>query len=69
MAKKNETSKQYKAMQYEPLLAAVGYSKKDNQIGCGYCTKEKECKIRDPKINKAKQGCKEWQYWQDSNGC
>ena len=43
----------------EPMLALIDYSKKENQIGCGYCKKEKSCKIRDPKINKAKQGCKE----------
>lgn len=36
-----------------------------NQIGCGYCAKEKKCTIRDPAINKAKQGCKDWQHWQD----
>ena len=40
---------------------------KKNQIGCGYCAKEKDCKIIDPKINKAKQGCKDWAHWQDSN--
>ncbi len=28
------------------------------QIGCGYCDKEKTCKIYDRNINKAKQGCK-----------
>ena len=33
------------------------------EIGCGYCKNEKNCKIRDPKINKAKQGCKEWKHW------
>lgn len=55
-------------MGYDALLATIDYSKKENQIGCGYCAKEKKCKIRDPKINKAKQGCKEWQHWQDSNG-
>lgn len=53
----------------EPMLALIDYSKKENQIGCGYCKKEKSCKIRDQKINKAKQGCKEWQHWQDYNGC
>lgn len=33
------------------------------QIGCGYCDKEKTCKIRDPKINKAKQGCKDYNHF------
>jgi hypothetical protein len=33
------------------------------QIGCGYCKNEKNCKIRDPKINKAKKGCKDWEHW------
>lgn len=37
---------------------------KEFQIGCGYCIHEKTCKIRDPKINKAKQGCKEWKHWE-----
>ncbi len=34
-----------------------------DQIGCGYCDKEKTCKIRDPKINKAKLGCADFQHW------
>lgn len=42
------------------------YLKKDNQIGCGYCGNEKNCIERDPKTNKAKQGCKDWQHWQES---
>lgn len=37
---------------------APDYSKVENQIGCGYCFHEKNCNIRDPKINKAKAGCK-----------
>jgi|TARA_B110000967_G_scaffold201149_1_gene238006 hypothetical protein len=69
MKTKSSKLPQNEAMQYEPLLATVDDFKKENQIGCGYCAKEKECKIRDPKINKAKQGCKEWQHWQDPNGC
>jgi len=36
-----------------------------NQIGCGYCDKEKTCKIRDPKINKAKQGCKDYNHFEN----
>lgn len=32
------------------------------QIGCGYCDKEKNCKLRDPKVNKAKLGCKEFNH-------
>lgn len=43
------------------------YSKKENQIGCGYCDKEKKCIARDPTINKAKQGCKDWTHWQKAN--
>ncbi|MFH6944657.1 hypothetical protein [Flavobacterium sp. FlaQc-50] len=42
-------------------------SKIENQIGCGYCDKEKKCPKRDPTINKAKQGCEDWKHWQDSN--
>lgn len=29
--------------------------KQSDQIGCGYCDKENECAIRDPKANKAKR--------------
>jgi hypothetical protein len=36
-----------------------------HQVGCGYCKKEKTCKMRDPKINKAKQGCKDWDHWEN----
>lgn len=43
-------------------------SKIENQIGCGYCVHEKTCIIRDPKINKAKLGCKDWSHWQSQNG-
>ena len=35
----------------------------DNQIGCGYCKHELTCKIRDPRVNKAKQGCPDWQHF------
>ena len=28
-----------------------------NQVGCGYCANERICPIRNPHINKAKQGC------------
>ncbi len=41
------------------------YSIKKNQVGCGYCAKEKYCIKRDPGINKAKQGCPEWKHWED----
>jgi len=37
--------------------------KQYDQIGCGYCYKEKICKIRDPKINKAKLGCEEFKHY------
>lgn len=39
---------------------------KADQIGCGYCVHEKTCTIRDPKVNKAKAGCKNWLHWQDA---
>lgn len=32
----------------------------DSQIGCGYCKHEETCKERDPKVNKAKLGCKQF---------
>jgi len=38
---------------------------KNDQIGCGYCDKENECSIRDPKVNKAKEGCKQFKHYQD----
>lgn len=38
---------------------------KENQIGCGYCSKEQSCTKHDPRVNKAKQGCKEFVHWQD----
>lgn len=37
--------------------------KSNNQIGCGYCYKEKFCEISDPKKNKAKKGCKEFKHY------
>lgn len=40
-------------------------SKKENQIGCGYCIREFRCTKRDPKVNKAKLGCKGFKHWQD----
>jgi hypothetical protein len=39
------------------------YSKKKNQIGCGYCIHEFRCTKRDPKINKAKLGCKKFKHY------
>jgi choline dehydrogenase-like flavoprotein len=39
------------------------YSKTENQIGCGYCAYELTCKERDPKINKAKAGCKKFIHY------
>lgn len=39
------------------------HSKEDKQIGCGYCINEFRCTKRDPKINKAKQGCKNFKHF------
>ena len=39
--------------------------KKSDQIGCGYCSREKTCNIHDPKVNKAKQGCKDYIHYLD----
>lgn len=58
--------KQHKKAQ-DATQVPLDYSKKENQVGCGYCDKEKKCIKRDPTINKAKQGCEDWQHWQDSN--
>jgi hypothetical protein len=44
-------------------METIDYSKPENQIGCGYCKEEKICKIRDPKINKAKLGCKDFKHY------
>lgn len=38
-----------------------------NQIGCGYCENEKTCEKHDPKINKAKLGCKEFNHHTNIN--
>jgi hypothetical protein len=35
-------------------------------MGCGYCALEKECNIRDPKVNKAKEGCKQYVHYEDT---
>lgn len=37
-------------------------AKKGAQIGCGYCIHEKACEIREPRVNKAKQGCPDWKH-------
>ena len=41
------------------------YDTKGRIIGCGYCALEKECTIHDPKINKAKLGCKDYTHYED----
>lgn len=33
-----------------------------SQVGCGYCKHEKDCPKHDPKINKAKLGCEEYEH-------
>ena len=33
------------------------------QLGCGYCAIELECKKKDAKINKAKQGCEQYKHF------
>ena len=39
--------------------------KKVKKKGCGYCYKEKQCKKRDPKVNKAEKGCKDYKHFED----
>ena len=39
---------------------------KVNHIGCGYCIHEKKCPLHNPKINKARLGCLD--YEPDENG-
>lgn len=38
---------------------------KNFQTGCGYCEKETTCEKRDPKVNKAKQGCKDYKHFEE----
>lgn len=52
-------------MKKEKTFTHVDYSKKENQIGCGYCKLEETCEIRDPKINKAKLGCPHFKHFSD----
>jgi hypothetical protein len=40
-------------------------SKKENQIGCGYCKRESLCTKHNPKVNKAKLGCKEFKHYSE----
>lgn len=47
------------------VLATVDYSKKENQIGCGYCYYEEECKDREPTVNKAKKGCQRFRHYSE----
>jgi len=35
-------------------------------IGCGYCLYEKQCNIRDAKINKARCGCPGFRHFDDA---
>jgi hypothetical protein len=44
-------------------MEIINYGSTNNQIGCGYCKEEKICKIRDPKVNKAKLGCKDFKHY------
>jgi len=37
-----------------------------NQVGCGYCIHETTCKIRDPKVNKAKLGCEDYKHFKNN---
>ena len=53
------------AIAVEPVFATVDYSKKENQIGCGYCINEDDCTEREPLINKAKKGCKRFRHFLD----
>jgi len=35
-------------------------------VGCGYCLYEKQCKIHDPKVNKARCGCPGFRHFDDA---
>jgi hypothetical protein len=54
-------------MKKEKALNKFDYSKKENQIGCGYCAHEHICLKHkaEPRVNLAKEGCKEWLHWED----
>lgn len=58
---KKSKKKKVSAVKNEPDL-----SRKENQIGCGYCDKETTCLVRDPRINKAKLGCVDFVHHEDS---
>lgn len=45
------------------IIKTIDFSKKENQIGCGYCIYETTCKDRVPSINKAKLGCKRFNHF------
>jgi hypothetical protein len=51
------------------LIENIDYNKLENQIGCGYCKEEKVCKMRDPKINLAKLGCKYFKHYTELHKC
>lgn len=44
-------------------LKNVDYSKKENQIGCGYCIREDQCLVKDKK--KINEGCKDFKHWKN----
>ena len=44
-------------------METINYSKPENQVDCGYCKEEKICKIRNPKVNTAKLGCKHFKHY------
>jgi len=46
-------------------IERIDYSKKENQIGCGYCAHEESCDERDSEVNKAKQGCLNFIHYLD----
>jgi hypothetical protein len=45
-------------------LDPKGLRNKSHPIGCGYCIHELTCSKHDPKINKAKLGCKEYKEFE-----
>lgn len=45
------------------LSESADYSKKENQIGCGYCIREDQCLVKHKR--RKNEHCKYFIHWQD----
>ena len=55
--------KKHRKKSIDEIVEMPNFDIVKNQIGCGYCQKEDTCLERDPKVNKAKLGCKSFAHW------